>query len=218
MLVLNGSAYEMGYAYGQLMKNEIPPMVEEFFGFVEWIVQNNVSSLITKLPKFLKNYISKSALIIGKGLLDLNYYITLPYTPKRWNDEMQGISDASGVSIWTLRQINLISELLKASCSILGGFGKSTASGETIHLRSLDWEAHAPMSRWPLITVYHSTESGSYPFANIAWPTFIGSLTGYSSQKIGVGERLRGAPPQDETRFGTPWPYVLRDALQFSKT
>lgn len=108
--------------------------------------------------------------------------------------------------------------MLKASCSILGGYGKATASGKTIHLRSLDWEEHAPMNRWPTVVVYHSTEPNSVPFANIAWPIFIGSLTGYSSAKIGVGERLWGSPWKDETRFGTPWTYVLRDGLQFSKT
>ena len=49
-------------------------------------------------------------------------------------------------------------------------------------MRSLDWEEHAPMSEWPLIVVYHSTEEGSVgAFANIAWPGFIGTLTGYNS-------------------------------------
>lgn len=107
----------------------------------------------------------------------------------------------------------MVPELLKASCSIFGAYGKSTYSGKLIHLRALDWEEHAPMSRWPLITVYHSTEEGSVPFANIAWPTFIGTLTGYNSMKVGIGERLGGAKKGDETRFGKPWTYVLRDAL-----
>ena len=61
------------------------------------------------------------------------------------------------------------------------------------------------MSRWPLITVYHSTEENSVSFANIAWPSFIGTLTGYNSMKVGIGERLGGADAKEETRFGTPW-------------
>lgn len=56
------------------------------------------------------------------------------------------------------------------------------------------------------------------PFANIAWVGFLGSLTGYSSAKIGVSERLRGGPAKTMTRFGKPWTYALRDVLQFSKT
>lgn len=74
------------------------------------------------------------------------------------------------------------------------------------------------MSKWPTITVYHSTEEGSVPFANIGWPVLIGSLTGYNSAKVGVGERLGGSAQVNQTRFGTPWMFVLRDALQFSKS
>jgi hypothetical protein len=69
-----------------------------------------------------------------------------------------------------------------------------------------------------MITIYHSNEEGSVPFANIAWVGFLGSLTGYSSAKIGVSERLRGGSPDTMTRFGKPWTYALRDVLQFSKT
>lgn len=74
------------------------------------------------------------------------------------------------------------------------------------------------MSQWANIAVYHPTEEGSVPFSNIAWAGFIGSLTGYNSAKIGIGERLRGSPAEDMTIFGTPWTYVLRDTLQFTKT
>ena len=50
------------------------------------------------------------------------------------------------------------------------------------------------MSRWPLIVVYHSTEEGSVPYANFGWPSFIGSITGYNSMKVGIGERLGDDP------------------------
>lgn len=88
----------------------------------------------------------------------------------------------------------MVPELLKASCSVLGAYGKATPTGKTIHLRALDWDAHAPMSRWPLIVVYHSTEEGSVPYANFGWPSFIGSITGYNSMKVGIGERLGDDP------------------------
>ena len=43
-------------------------------------------------------------------------------------------------------------------------------------------------------------------------------MTGYSSAKIGISERLRGGSADTMTRFGKPWTYALRDVLQFSKT
>lgn len=99
----------------------------------------------------------------------------------------------------------------------MGAWGDSTLSGNVIHLRTLDWEEHAPMSRFPVVAVYHSTEPGSVPFTNLAWAGFIGSLTGFSTH-IGFGERLRGGPANTMTYFGKPWTYVIRDTLQFSKT
>jgi len=130
---------------------------------------------------------------------------------------MNGIAKGSGLPVKIWRRINLIPELLKASCSIGGWWGKATESGNLLQLRSLDWEEHAPISKFPLITVYHPVEFGSVPFANIAWVGFLGSLTGYSSAKIGISERLRGGPASTMTRFGKPWTYALRDTLQFSK-
>jgi len=107
----------------------------------------------------------------------------------------------------------LIPELLKASCSILGAWNKATATGNVFHLRSLDWEEHAPISRWPTMAIYHPTDVGSVPFTNIAWAGFLGTLTGHSSAQISVGERLRGGPLKDDSRFGKPWTFVLRDTL-----
>jgi len=216
-LVLNGSAYDMGLAHGQLMKEEINEMLPVLMAWFEKYLQTNVTE-IARLPVPLKKWIAKTAVWLGQGLLDLNFWVTNPYTNPRFDQELQGMSLGSGIPLNNLRQMNLIGEMLKASCSILGAYGKSTASGKTVHLRALDWEAHAPQNRWPQITVYHSNEPNSIPYANIAWPAYIGVLTGYNAAKVGVGERLWGKPWREETRFGTPWQYVLRDGLQFSKS
>lgn len=164
----------------------------------------------------MKKYIGEIALDGVKELLKLNYFICAPYIERHWNDELSGLADGSGVDIWTLRQLNLVPELLKASCSILGAWGKATTTGNVLHLRALDWEEHAPISKWPTISVYHSVEAGSVPFANIAWTGFLGSLTGHSSAQISVGERLGDAPNYDDSRFGKPWTFVLRDVLQYT--
>ena len=207
----------MGYAYGRLMKDELKVMVKDFFGWAAGYISNNVTQL-AQLPRWLRNEIGQSGVAVAKRMLDLNYLITKKYTPQRWDDEFKGVAAGSGISIKTWRRISLIPELLKASCSIGGWWGPATKSGQLIQLRSLDWEEHAPISKFPMITVYHPTEEGSVPFANIAWVGFFGSLTGYSSAKIGVSERLRGGPADSMTRFGKPWTYALRDVLQFSKT
>ena len=207
----------MGQAYGTLLKEELAVMQKDFYEWAEHYVETNVS-VVAQQPAWLKKIIGKSAVSVAKKLLDLNYFITKKYTPKRWEDEFKGLGKGSGIPASHWRRINLIPELLKASCSVGGWWGPATATGQLIQLRALDWEAHAPISKFPLIAVYHPTEPGSVPFANIAWVGFVGSLTGYSSAKIGVSERLRGGPSDTMTRFGKPWTYALRDVLQFSKT
>ena len=192
-------------------------MQKDFFNWAATFIANNVTQ-ISALPKWLRMDIGHTGSDLAKKLLDLNYLITKKYTPKRFDDEMKGIAKGSELPVKIWRRVNLIPELLKASCSVGGWWGPATASGQLIQLRSLDWEEHAPISKFPMITVYHPNEAGSVPFANIAWVGFLGSLTGYSSAKIGVSERLRGGPAKTTTRFGKPWTYALRDVLQFSKT
>lgn len=91
-------------------------------------------------------------------------------------------------------------------------------NGDLLHLRALDWDYHAPLNNYPVIVVYHSTEKGSQPFANVGWAGFVGSITGFSPL-IGVGEKVRKQDTmENETRLGKPWLYATRDVLQFATT
>lgn len=45
-----------------------------------------------------------------------------------------------------------------------------------------------PIGKYPTITVYHSSEDGSSPFANIGWTGMIGTITGYGMYG-GVSEK-----------------------------
>jgi len=78
-------------------------MIDAFFQWAGYFIEHNVSDIITKMPKFLRTWVGKTAVSLAKKLLDLNWYICEPYTPARFDEELLGISDASGVSIWTLR-------------------------------------------------------------------------------------------------------------------
>ena len=88
----------------------------------------------------------------------------------------------------------MIPELLKASCSMLGAWNQATIDGKLFQLRSLDWEEHAPLHSYPTVVVYHPTEANSIPFANIGFPSFIGSISGFSAGSVGVSESLWSLP------------------------
>lgn len=115
--------------------------------------------------------------------------------------------------------MNILPELTQAHCTVLGAWGSATEGGRLLHLRALDWDAFAPINRYPTIIVYSPTEAGSSPFANIGYLGLIGSLTGISKVGISVGEKVMNVDdpkdyPQDPkmTYFGKPWLFVLRDA------
>jgi len=75
----------MGYAYGELMKVELPGMYAAFFDWAAGYIENNVSVVISKLPTFMKTWIGNTGVFLARKVLILNYYITYPYTNPRWD-------------------------------------------------------------------------------------------------------------------------------------
>lgn len=75
------------------------------------------------------------------------------------------------------------------------------------------------MNKYPLLVVYNLHEKGSHPFINIGFTGIVGSITGFSEYS-GMSEKVRKQNPvkQNETRYGKPWTYAVRDVLQFSET
>ena len=168
------------------------------------------------------------------GALDLNYEITRLYTPPWYDEELHGLADGSGVSYENLRRLNLLPELIKASCTVLGAWGESTAASNLLHIRGLDWDDQAPIAKYATVTIYHPNASyegyaehfhrfykqnnyKSHAFANFGYVGLIGSISAYSEASIGLGEKVWITKEKDiTTRFGNPWTYVLRDVVQFA--
>ena len=138
------------------------------------------------------------------------------------------------MSYENLRRLNLLPELIKAACTVLGAWGKSTSSSTLLHLRSLDWDETAPIAKYATVVIYHpnATYEGyakhfqdyyrqqyttSHAFANFGYGGLIGSLGAYSEASVGLGQKVWITSEQDiTTRLGTPWTCVLRDVVQFS--
>lgn len=214
---VRGNAYQQGYAFGKLMSKEVK---ENLLGFYDYLKAQADQKLAEyKLPKFIRKMLVGTAFEVFRGILDLNYLITMPFTPIRYGLEMKGIAKGSGMDYKDIRRLNLFPELIKAACSIVGAWGNASKNGNLVELRALDWDRNAPMTQYPAITVYHSTEPGSVPYANIGYAGLIGSLTGFSNASIGIVQKVwmpskeRGI---ETSRIGKPWHYVLRDLLQFS--
>jgi hypothetical protein len=168
------------------------------------------------------------------GALDLNYEITRAYTPPWYDEELRGAAAGSGVSYENLRRLNLLPELIKASCTVLGAWNDATALSSLLHIRGLDWDDHAPIAKYATVTIYHPNASydgyekhfhkyykqhnyKSHAFANFGYAGLIGSISAYSEASVGLGEKVWITKEKDiTTRFGNPWTYVLRDVVQFA--
>ncbi len=170
------------------------------------------------------------------GALDLNYDITREHTPPWYDEELHGLADGGGISYEDIRRLNLLPELIKAACSVLGAWGQSTTSSALLHLRSLDWDEKAPIAKFATVTVYHPNASyegyakyfhryykqpytTTHAFANFGYTGLIGSIGAYNEVSVGLGQKVWITTEQDITsRFGNPWTYVLRDVIQFSNS
>lgn len=69
------------------MKAELNEMIPVLFEWFESFIATNVS-VINKLPAPIKKWIASKAIWGAQGLLNLNWLITKPYTPQRFQDEM----------------------------------------------------------------------------------------------------------------------------------
>jgi len=222
-----GNPYDMGVALGTLMKVELNALVPEYFAYLDKTIEDTLKIL----PPFVAKWIAELGL---PGALDLNYEITRPYTPPWYDEELRGIAAGSGVAYENLRRLNLLPELIKAACTVLGAWSTATTSSGLIHIRGLDWDDKAPIAKYATVVIYHPNASyegysdnfhkyykqtgyTSHAFANFGYPGLIGSLNAYSEVSVGLGEKVWITQEKDiTTRFGNPWTYVLRDVVQFS--
>eukprot|EP00010_Vexillifera_abyssalis_P002857 CAMPEP_0201552088 /NCGR_PEP_ID=MMETSP0173_2-20130828/13637_1 /ASSEMBLY_ACC=CAM_ASM_000268 /TAXON_ID=218659 /ORGANISM="Vexillifera sp., Strain DIVA3 564/2" /LENGTH=441 /DNA_ID=CAMNT_0047962507 /DNA_START=21 /DNA_END=1346 /DNA_ORIENTATION=+ len=213
-----GSPYEMGYAQGQLLKEQVNGLINDAFQWLEESIKDSVPHLPDSwLPILAHN---------GTGaLLELTYDLTKDFIEPWFLQELQGLADGSGVPYKTLLHANLIPEAIKAHCSMFGSWGKSSKTGKLVQLRALDWTTNAPFQKYPLVLVYHP-DNGTQPsavqpyghdFSTVGWAGLIGALTGFSSAPVGICEKVWLHYKGRDSRVGVPWTFLLRDILQFDQ-
>jgi len=217
ILSLKGSWYEMGYAYGELMKEELNIAIPGMFDYLIDHSDTWYGSLPAVLPKELHWILNLPIGIREKVdmLLDAQAALVQKYTPPRYDDELRGMADASGLTKRRLNLANLFPELVQAHCSMAGIWGPASANGKLIQLRALDWDYKHYIANHPLVVAYFPEEEGSNPFSTFSFTGIIGAVSGYST-KVAVSEKV-WSPSSTELKAkqGEPFLYILRDILQF---
>lgn len=206
-----GTPYDMGYAYGQMLRTEMKTMFPLAY---DYLAQKLNSTLPAWIPAVIRN------LIINDGpevALDFTFNATKPFTPAHHYETLQGMADGSGLDFMYVARISMIPELIKAQCSMLGAWGPATAQvgGGLVQLRALDWETGGPFQRFPTVTVWHPEAGNGYPFSTLGFSGMLGALTGVSSTGMGISEKLWDSYNGVQNVFGYVWNFLLQDILQY---
>jgi len=212
-----GNPYEMGFAQGTLMKDNLKDYINSVWLYFE----AQVEEVINTVPIWLAEYIADLGLDVA---LDATYEATKFYTNPDIFEELKGISDASGIDYNTIVRVHMIAGLTEGKCSMFGASGPAldpTSSTKLLQLRALDWNMDGPFRDFPSITVYHPHKGKGYAYANIGMIGFIGGLTGMSENRLAISEIGVSYPDNtfgSESRIGIPFIFLLRDILALDYT
>lgn len=94
-----GTAYEMGYAMGQLVGKEIAANIANLDYYIKWKAHQFGDQY--GIPAIYQDYLIEQLMPVFHSVLDLNKQIAMPFIPQRWIDEIQGIADGSNGKVTT---------------------------------------------------------------------------------------------------------------------
>lgn len=95
-------------------------------------------------------------------------------------------------------------------CTAFGLGPDSTADGHALFARAFDFEAADIFDRDKVLFVVR--EEGKIPFASVAWPGFVGVVTGMNAE--GVAVAVNGGRAREPSTTGMPVAFSLRETLE----
>ncbi len=195
VLHLKGSPYEMGYQHGALLKNSIKENLE-------YMIKVRGDQALVKWQGVEVKPASLIRMIIS---------IQKPFVPEKYFEELEGLSDASGLDLDLVRVGNFIPELFH--CSGFAVMNSATKDGTLYHGRVLDYAIDWKLQEHAVIIV--AEPDGGIPFVNVTYSGFIGSVTGMNAQQISIGEMGGGGYGH---WGGVPMALLVREVLANAKT
>jgi isopenicillin-N N-acyltransferase-like protein len=100
-----GDPYSMGFAHGQLLKEELTKFTKELWEYIDDEARHGAPEWLQMLPKWMFDYLANFGL---DALLDLTFEATRFFTGGYLLDEMKGLAAGSGVSYSTITRIHMI--------------------------------------------------------------------------------------------------------------
>jgi len=192
VLLAKGTHKEIGQIEGALLKEEIRKMIDATLYTMCWV------------------YTSKSKTWFIDDFREA-YKRLLPFIPKRFEEEMEGMAETSGVPLDEIKLTNVFPALFH--CSGFAVFNSATKDGKLYHGRILDYIVDLGLQFSSV--VYIVKPDGYNAFANVGFAGFIGSVTGMNEKQVAFGEMGGGGVGDWD---GMPMAFLMRDGLERANT
>ncbi len=192
VLVVRGSAREMGLAHGRLLREEVRQSVRAFLD--EWAIGRMGRS---------------------RGELSAIWTSLAPHIPPRYHEELAALAEGSGVPLDDLRLVHAIPS--RYHCTGAAALPSVTRDEKTYHTRSLDYaldigDRVRPQTNSLLLV---AVPDDGIAHAVVTWAGFLGCVTGMNLAGLSVGEM--GSRSSDESFDGFPMVFRLRETLRSAR-
>eukprot|EP01064_Diplonema_japonicum_P023685 TRINITY_DN34098_c0_g1_i1.p1 TRINITY_DN34098_c0_g1~~TRINITY_DN34098_c0_g1_i1.p1 ORF type:complete len:446 (+),score=113.37 TRINITY_DN34098_c0_g1_i1:42-1379(+) len=229
-----GTPRELGYAQGVLngarVYDFIVNALDEFYSMqADAIPLGDLPAPIRDLVRRQLEHDVPMAFHTALGYVYDREYEYLAVSESRPIEEIeglvQGVCDSGAVPncdyndlLRRVKHANMLPELIRMTCSMLGAWGTATPTGKLTQLRALDF-GDGPFVNYSTLNVYHPDKG--YPFTSVAFPGIVGVVTGFSTH-LALSEKVwltyEDPSVQPGSYDGLPVVGVIRDIIQFSKT
>lgn len=238
VLLLQGTHYEIGYAYGKLLAGPVKATVE---GTLQLAKMSDGSLRHVSIERLEKAYqqacagipeargIELGRIVSALGRLNRDGYIKIEqrpidtletiykatdkYIPVKYKEEIKGLSDGVGLDLHKVELANLFPEMFH--CSTFSLANKATQDGGLIHGRILDYAAGTDSKLQSSAVVIVMRPEGENAIMMASYMGFLGCITGLNDKQISVGMMGMGDYGKWE---GFPMSYLLRSVLDETGT
>jgi hypothetical protein len=149
-----------------------------------------------QMQRFIPTAMARLKPAIGvsaEGLQDA-WARTAAFSDDRFEQELLGLADGSGVPLSTLQAVHAIPLLMPYSCSSIAAWGKATTDGHLYQTRNLDWKMDVGAHDFPVVVVY--VPARGIPHVVPTFAGVIGAHTGMNVRGIVLSE-MGDSPKKD---------------------
>ena len=199
VLVVRGTAYEMGRSIGALLGDDVEASTSQFLAAAR----------------------AGDAEMYAPEKLDAAWAATAPNMDPRCRDELRGIIDGSGASATTVRHAHMAPVVAPWACSCIAVWGGASKDGGLYQIRNLDFTTVAGLQDHPIIVV-HLPDKG-IAHADATFAGFVGVNTGINAEGIVLSEKGAAEPDAypydlDGAHFFSVFRTLLYDADSLAKS